>query len=349
MKGRVSNQNRISFYLVTDMRIPLLVAAVFLLVVTGSGTPAFSTLPTKPTRYKYYVVADEFVKTAEQELSLATADEIKRILDQGEPTHLGDKPASKTPTNPVHLVNSPLFFSDYLQSFIQRDEFTKIKQFLEVVNKKKLVYGWGWGPAGAGCHNVDFTIKTLYDSDNSEDIGLYLYATQIRHAGGLCERPEESKTGIGHSRILLSREHIDKSDWAKSKKEAAEKLEQADVLDSRAEELDQQALQAKQQAEQMRQADNLKWQEDKNEEERLSKLSETLNKQADDLKKEGKFLEASKKLQQATEISQQEEDLLPNISFRGAMRENLAISRKLEAKALRRQARQLRLEAGQKE
>jgi flagellar biosynthesis GTPase FlhF len=328
------------------MRIPLLVAAVSLLVVAGSGTPAFST---RPIINKYYVVADEFVKTAEQELSLATADEIKRVLDKKEPTPLGDMPVSKTPNSLVYLVNSPLFFSEYLQTFIQRDEFTKIKQFLQVVNKKKLVYGWGWGQVPAGCHNVDFAIKTLYDSDDSEDIGLYLRATQIRHAGGLCEWPEESKTAIGHSRILLSREHIDKSDWAKSKKEAAEKLEQADVLDRQAEELDQQARQAKQQGKQLKQVENLKLQEYNDEEERLSKLSEALTKQADDLKKEGKFLEASKKLQQATEITQQKEDLpMPNISFRGASKENWAISRQQEANALRQQARQLRLEAGQK-
>jgi|GEM_PF-7033476 len=98
---------------------------------------------------------------------------------------------------------SAFFLADFIRPYVKRNEIAKVKQFLQAVNQKKLVYGYRSGGGGdVGCYVVDYSIEIKSASMGSDEAGVYMVVTKKHYAGGICkEWPRAWKTS--HQRMAL--------------------------------------------------------------------------------------------------------------------------------------------------
>ncbi len=175
------------------MRIHHVVAVIVLgLVLVGGSTHA-----TKPIVENEYVKADELVATAARKLSPATADEMRKVFDGARPALFADE----EPSGEKLVQIGAFFLADFIKPYVERNEIAKVRQFMQAVNQKKLVYGYRHG-ADIGCYVVDYSIEIKSVSTPSDEPGAYMVVTKKHYAGGLCKGLDQAR------KTFQSRMHI---------------------------------------------------------------------------------------------------------------------------------------------
>jgi len=112
------------------------------------------------------------------------------------------KECPPSPETKEDLVQIGVFFlEDFIRPYVQRNEIAKVKQFLQAVNQKKLVYAWREGKGG-GCYVVDYAIEIKSAPSSSDEAGVYMTVTQKHYAGGIC-REWASGWETSHYRALI--------------------------------------------------------------------------------------------------------------------------------------------------
>lgn len=86
------------------------------------------------------------------------------------------------------LIQTGAFFlEDFIRPYIKRNEIARVKQFLQAVNQKKLVYGYRSG-ADIGCYVVEYSLETKSATSGPDEAGVYMVVTKKHYVGGICKQ-----------------------------------------------------------------------------------------------------------------------------------------------------------------